>query len=77
MEQEKQALGGLRLYARLAASKPHGAYGTVYVLTNFDTTMEENLYRVYALRDLGYAPYVMIYDKPNAPAEVRDRKSVV
>lgn len=71
MEQEKQVLDGLRLYARLAARKPHGAYGTVYVLTNFDTTMEENLYRVYALRDLGYDPYVMIYDKPNAPAEVR------
>lgn len=71
MEQEKQVLDGLRLYARLAARKPHGAYGAVYVLTNFDTTMEENLYRVYALRDLGYNPYVMIYDKPNAPKEVR------
>lgn len=71
MEQEKQVLDGLRLYARLADRKPHGRFGTVYVLTNFDTTMEENLYRVYALRDLGYDPYVMIYDKPNAPAEVR------
>ena len=45
--------------------------GQFYVLTNFDTTMEENLYRVYALRDLGYDPYVMIYNKPNAPKEVR------
>lgn len=24
------------------------------------------------LRDLGYDPYVMIYDKPHAPKEIRD-----
>ena len=33
--------------------------------------MEENLYRIYTLRDMGYDPYVMVYDKPNAPKEVR------
>lgn len=36
---------------------------TVYVLTNFDTTIEQDLERIYTLRDLGYHPYVMIYDK--------------
>ena len=45
--------------------------GMVYILTNYDSTMEENLYRVYTLRDLGYDPYVMIYNKPSAPAEIR------
>lgn len=35
----------------------------VYVLTNFGTTTEEDLYRVYKLKELGYDPYVMIYDK--------------
>lgn len=45
--------------------------GMVYCLTNFDSTMEENLYRIYTLRDLGYDPYVMIYDKPNAPKEIK------
>ena len=44
----------------------------VYVLTNFNSTMDENLYRVYTLRDLGYDPYVMVYDKPNAPREIKD-----
>lgn len=43
----------------------------VYVLTNFNSTMDENLYRVYTLRELGYGPYIMIYDKPNAPLEIR------
>ena len=44
---------------------------TVYVLTNYDSTMQENLYRIYTLRDLGYDPYVMIYNKPEAPKEIR------
>jgi len=44
---------------------------TVYCLTNFNSTMEENLYRIYTLKDLGYDPYVMIYDKPHAPREIR------
>ncbi len=33
----------------------------VYILTNFDTTIEQDLERIYILRDLGYSPYVMIY----------------
>lgn len=37
----------------------------VYVLTNFNTTFEQDLERVYLLRDLGYWPYVMIYNKQN------------
>lgn len=45
--------------------------GMVYCLTNFNSTMEENLYRIYTLRDLGYDPYVMIYNKPSAPREIR------
>lgn len=35
----------------------------VYVLANFNTTIEQDLERVYTLRDLGYAPYIMIYNK--------------
>lgn len=46
--------------------------GMVYCLTNYNSTMEENLYRIYTLRDLGYDPYVMIYNKPSAPKEIRN-----
>lgn len=35
----------------------------VYVLTNFNSTIEEDLERVYTLREEGYDPYVMIYRK--------------
>lgn len=43
----------------------------VYVLTNYGSTMEENLYRIYKLRELGYDPDVRVYDKPHAPKEIR------
>lgn len=58
-------------YAKVAKHKPNGAFGTVYVLTNFGSTIDEDLYRIYTLRDMGYDPYVMIFDKPNAPKEVK------
>lgn len=47
------------------------AISEVFVLTNFGSTMEENLYRIYTLRDLGYNPFVTIYDKPHASKELR------
>ena len=34
----------------------------VYTLVNFDTTLEQDLERIYTLRDMGYWAYVMIYD---------------
>ena len=58
-------------YAENTTHKPHGHYGTVYVLTNYNSSMEENLYRIYTLRDLGYDPDVRIYDKPHAQREIR------
>lgn len=60
-------LSGIRDYRKLG----------VYVLTNYgdgetvDEKVENALRRINPLRDLGYNPYVMIYDKPNAPKEIR------
>lgn len=70
MKEEQGVIKGLELYSKSAKKQYNGFYGTVYVLTNYDTNMHENLYRIYKLRDLGYDPYVMIYDKPNAPKEI-------
>ena len=44
----------------------------VYCLTNFGSTLEEDCARIYILRELGYDPYVMIYDKPNAPKAIKN-----
>lgn len=44
---------------------------TVYVLTNFNTTHEQDLERIYKLKELDYDPYIMIFDKSKAPRETR------
>jgi hypothetical protein len=43
----------------------------VYVLTNYETTFDYDLYRIYKLKELGYTPYVMVYDKQHAPRKIR------
>ena len=45
---------------------------TVYVLTNFNSTLQEDLHRIYKIRDLGMAPFVMVYEKQTAPKEIKD-----
>lgn len=39
----------------------------VFVLCNFNTTHEQDLYRVEWLKNHGFAPYVTIYNKPSLP----------
>ena len=46
----------------------------VYVLCNFDTTIEHDLERIYTLRELGYWAYVMLYDKEHIPKGHKLRK---
>ena len=38
----------------------------VYILTNFDTTLDQDIYRIQLCRELNFAPYPMIYDKEHA-----------
>lgn len=44
--------------------------GTVYILTNYGSTWEENMYRIRVLDEMGLEPFVTIYDKPRAPKEI-------
>ena len=43
----------------------------VYVLANYGSSHEQDLFRIYTLRDMGYDPYVMVYEKNTAPPETR------
>ena len=43
----------------------------VYVLVNYWSTINEDLRRIYWLKYNGYDPYVMVYDKDNAPKDIR------
>lgn len=68
----ERILQGLRTYAKCCPRKPHGYYGSVYVLTNYETEFEFDLFRVYKLREMGFDPYVMIYDKEHAPKRIKE-----
>lgn len=65
-----------RRFKELSGIKDYRKLG-VYVLTNYgdgetvEEKVENALRRINQLRNLGYNPYVMIYDKPNAPQEIR------
>ena len=60
-------------FRRFAAAYRRKSSSTkvAYILVNFNSTMEENLWRIYTVRDLGYDPYVMVYDKPHAPQDIK------
>lgn len=53
----------LEMYANKAKRRPHSHNSIVYTIVNFDTTFEQDLERIYTLRNMGYWAYVMIYDK--------------
>lgn len=65
----------MKTYEKLKAIRPLLKYDRrrlgVYVLVNFNTTHEQDLERIYKLKELEYDPYVMIFDKPHAPRETR------
>lgn len=47
---------------------------SVFVLCGFDTTFEQDLERVYWLRDNGFGPYVMLYNKHSLSRKSKLRK---
>lgn len=67
---EDDLTGYFRKFAELSTVKD-SRRRRVYVLTNFGSTHEQDLYRIDTLRGLGYDPYVMIYEKPTAPPVTR------
>lgn len=62
-EDKDKVLPKLKLYADVSKHSPHTHKAIVYTLVNFSTTIEQDLDRIYTLRDLGFWAYVMIYDK--------------
>lgn len=62
-EDKDKVLPKLKLYAEVSKHSPRSHNAIVYTLVNFSTTIEQDLDRIYTLRELGFWPYVMIYDK--------------
>lgn len=65
-EDKEKILPKLKMFAEISSQKIHEHKAIVYVLVNHTTTIEQDLERIYTLRDLGYWAYVMVYDKIHA-----------
>lgn len=65
-EDKDNILPKLKMFSEICRTKHHLHNSIVYVLVNHTSTIEQDLERIYTLRDLGYWAYVMIYDKQNA-----------
>ena len=61
----------LEMFSEMGKFKKTAHNAIVYVLCNYDTTIEQDLERVYRLRDIGYWAYIMLYDKEHASKEHR------
>lgn len=70
MKNERAIIKGLQIFQQKCTVRSREAI--VYMLTNYDTTIKDDLYRVNAIRDLGFQPDVRIYRKPTAPRVLRD-----
>lgn len=62
----------LKMYAEICKFKPHNHHANIYTIVNFDTTFEQDLERIYTLREMGYWAYVMIYDKQHCQQKYKD-----
>lgn len=70
MKNEKEIIQGLKTFVDVV--KPNSRKCYVYVLTNFDTTFEEDYYRVRKIQEIGLDPDIRIYRKQTAPQITRD-----
>ena len=69
-----KVLPKLKMFADVASPNIHKKQvhnAIVYTIVNFDTTFEQDLERIYTLRDMGYWPYVMVYDKQHAARQYK------
>lgn len=61
MKNEARILQGLKIYADFNGKNYRKQ--RVYILTNYNTTPQEDLWRVLKVRELGFSPYITIYRK--------------
>lgn len=65
MKNEERIVRGLQLAKQHLKLSDRNS--VVYMLTNFDTSIREDLYRVQMLKDIGFTPDVRIYRKAALP----------
>ena len=71
-QDKDKVLPKLKMFAEKSERHIGSHAAIVYTIVNFDTTLEQDLERIYTLRDMGYWPYVMIYDKEHCTRIYKD-----
>ena len=70
MKNEKAIIKGLQTYRDIVGENSRETI--VYMLTNYDTTHEEDLYRIRMIEECGFSPDVRVYRKSTAPQITKD-----
>lgn len=70
MKNREQIVNGLNNFVDNVNFNPRNA--SVYILTNFDTTIYEDLQRIEIVESLGLKPDIRVYRKETAPQVIRD-----
>lgn len=58
---EEKIVPKLKMFKEMTGIRDREAI--VYMLVNFNSTFEEDLHRVYTIREIGMTPYTMIFEK--------------
>lgn len=70
MRNEKAIIKGLKTFVEVVKPAKEKCY--VYVLTNYNTTFDEDMRRIELIRECGLDPDIRIYRKETAPKITRD-----
>lgn len=70
MKNEDRIIKGLETYRDIVQLNTRNTI--VYILVNYNTTFEEDMYRIKKVQELGLTPDIRIYRKQSAPAILRD-----
>ena len=70
MKNADAVIEGLKTYKKICGGDKRK--NIVYMFTNYDTTIEQDLWRIEKITECGFMPDVRIYRKPSAPPILRD-----
>lgn len=69
---EMKIIPKLKMFKEMTGIRDREAI--VYMLVNFNSTFEEDLHRVYTIREIGMTPYTMIYEKEKTKSSDQVRR---
>lgn len=71
-QDKEMVLSGIKLFLKYNRISSHNVM--VYTLVNYDTTFEQDLERIYTLREMGCWAYIMVYDVEHADKKYKQMR---